>query len=93
MPDGEPVDNDLSTILCTTLDSVNPVLYPSIDTILCVLLTIPVASTFTERSVSVLRRLETYAWSTMENDRLSFLGLLHMHRDFEMDVYKAMEVF
>ena len=93
MPDGEPVDNDLSTTLCTTLDSVNPVLYPSIDTILCVLLTIPVASTFAERSVSVLRRLETYAWSTMENDRLSFLGLLHMHRDFKMDVYKAMEVF
>jgi hypothetical protein len=26
--------NDLPTTLCTTLDSVNPVLYPSIDTIL-----------------------------------------------------------
>ena len=39
--------NDLPTTLCTTLDSVNPVLYPSIDTILiklCVLLTMSVAS-------------------------------------------------
>jgi len=36
--------NDFPTTLCTTLDSVNPVLYPSIDTILCVLLTMPVAS-------------------------------------------------
>jgi hypothetical protein len=26
--------NDLPTTLCTTLDSVNPVLYPSVDTIL-----------------------------------------------------------
>jgi hypothetical protein len=36
--------NDLPTTLCTTLDSVNPVLYPSIDTMLiklCVLLTMP----------------------------------------------------
>jgi hypothetical protein len=39
--------NDLPTTLCTTLESANPVLYPSIDTILiklCVLLTMPVAS-------------------------------------------------
>ena len=36
--------NDFPKTLCTTLDSVNPVLYPSIDTILCVLLTMPVAS-------------------------------------------------
>ena len=82
--------NDLLTTLSTTLDSVNPVLYPSI---LCVLLTMPVASTSAERSVSVLKRLKIYAKSTMENDRLSFLGLLHIHRDFEMDLYKAMEVF
>jgi hypothetical protein len=97
LPDGEPVGPLQNAMICqqhcTTLDSVNPVLYPSIDTILCVLLTMPVASTFAERSVSVLRRLKTYARSTRENDRLSFLGLLHIHRDFEMDLYKAMEVF
>ena len=97
MPDGEPVGPLQNAMICqqhcTTLDSVNPVLYPSIDTILCVLLTMPVASTFAERSVSVPRRLKTYARSTRENDRLSFLGLLHIHRDFEMDLYKAMEVF
>ena len=57
--------NDLLTTLCTTLDSVNPVPYPSIDTILCVLLTMPVASTSAERLVIVLRRLKTYASSTI----------------------------
>ena len=43
--------NDLPTPLCTTLNSVNPVLYPSVDTILiklCVLLTMPVASATAE---------------------------------------------
>ena len=88
--------NNLPTTLCTTLDSVNPVLYHFINTILiklCVLLTIPVASATAEMSFSVLRRLKTYVRSTMKNDRLSSLGLMHIHRDFEVDLYKAMEVF
>jgi hypothetical protein len=78
--------NDLPTTLCTTLDSANLVLYPSIDTQylikLCVLLTMPVASATAEMSFSVLRRLKTYVRSTMKNDR-----------DFEVDLCKAMEVF
>jgi hypothetical protein len=72
---------DLPTALCTTLDSVNPVLYPSIDTILiklCVLLTMPVASVTTEMPFSVLRRLKTYVRLTMKNDRLSSLRLMHI---------------
>ena len=88
--------NDLPTTLCTTLDSVNPVLYPSIDTILiklCVLLTMPVASATAERSFSVLRCLKNYVRSTLKNDRLSSHGLVHIHRDFEVDLYKAMEAF
>ena len=71
----------MPTTLCTTLDSVNPVLYPSIDTILiklCVLLTMPVTSATAEMSFSVLRRLKTYVRSTMKNDRLSSLGLMHI---------------
>jgi translation elongation factor EF-G len=45
------------------------------------------------RSFSVLRRLKTYVRSTMKNDRLSSLGLMHINQDFEVDLYKAMEVF
>ena len=52
-----------------------------------------VASATSERSFSVLRCLKNYARSNMKNDRLSFLGLVHIHRDFEVDLYKAMEVF
>jgi hypothetical protein len=53
----------------------------------------PVASATAERSFSVLRRLKTYVRSTMKNDRLSPLVLMHTHQDFELDLYKAMEVF
>ena len=77
--------NDLPTTLCNihVLNSINSVLNPSTDTILCVLLMMPVASATTERSLSVVRCMKTYARSTMKNDRLSSLGLLHIHRDFE----------
>jgi hypothetical protein len=47
----------------------------------------------TVRSFSVLRCLKNYVRSTMKNDRLSYLGLVHIHRDFEVELYKAMEVF
>jgi hypothetical protein len=29
----------------------------------------------------------------MKNDRLSSLGLVHIHRNFEVDLYKAMKMF
>jgi hypothetical protein len=39
-------------------------------------------------------RVSTCVSSAMKNDRLSSLGLMHIHRgDFEVDLYKAMEVF
>ena len=83
----------VSTTLCQTHDIVNPALYPSIDTIMCALLTMPVASATAKRSFSVLKRLETYIRSTMRNDRLSALGLMHIHRDFTVNLDKAMDVF
>jgi hypothetical protein len=52
-----------------------------------------VASTTAEMSLSVLRHLKTYVRSTMKNDRLSSFGLMHINRDFEVDLYEAMEVF
>ena len=67
-------------------------LYPTIDTIICVLLKMPAASTTAKMSFSVLS-LKTCVSSAMKNDRLSSLGLMHIHRDFEVDFYKAMEVF
>ena len=57
------------------------------------LLTMPVANATAERLFSVLRRLKTYVRPTMKNDRLSSRRLIYIHRYFEVDLYKAMEVF
>ena len=62
-------------------------LYPSIDIIICVLLKMPAASTTAKMSFSVLRRLKTCISSALKNDRLYSLGLMHIHRDFEVDLY------
>ena len=58
-----------------------------------IMLTMPVTSTTAERSFSVLRRLKTYVRTTMNNDRLSSLALMHIHRDFSVDLVKVMEKF
>ena len=52
----------------------------------------PLESTTAERSFSVLRHLKTYVRSAIKNDKLSSLGLMHIHRDFKVDLYKAMKV-
>ena len=44
-----------------------------------------------ERSFSVLRRLKTYVRLIMNNDRLSSLALMHIYRDFSVDLDKVME--
>ena len=62
-------------------------LYPSIDTIICDLLKMPAASITAKMSFSVLRRLKTCISSAMKNDRLYSLGLMHIHRDFQVDLY------
>ena len=53
----------------------------------------PVTSATAERSFSVPRGLKDYVRSTIKNVRLSSLGLVDIHRDFEVDLYKATEVF
>ena len=58
-----------------------------------IMLTMPVTSTTAEQSFSVLRRLKTYVRTTMNNDRLSSLALMHIHRDFSVDLVKVMEKF
>ena len=50
--------DQMPTSLCETLDAVNPVLYPFMDTILCIMLTMLVTSATAERSFSVLRRYD-----------------------------------
>ena len=70
-----------------TLNVANEELYPSISTVLSILYTMPT----TERSFSVLRRLKTYLRTTVLQDRLTSLAVLHVHRD--IDINRVMRSF
>jgi hypothetical protein len=51
----------------------------------------PVAGATAEMLFSVLRRLKTYVRSTMKNDRLSSLGLMHILTELLKSNYPKMD--
>ena len=54
-------------------------IFPDIKTLLHIGCTLPVTSCEAERSFSGLRRIKSYMRSTMNEDRLSSLALMHLH--------------
>jgi len=48
------------------------------------LCTLPVSVATAERSFSTLRRLKTWTRCTMEEERLSGLALMHVHKDIDI---------
>ena len=67
--------------------------FPNLHAITRVFLTMPVSSAAVERSFSALRRLKTYMRSTMSDDRLTGLALMHTHKDLQIDSNKVLEKF
>ena len=55
---------------------------PELSKVLQILSVVPATSCSTERSFSSLRRLKTYLRSTMGQERLSNLALLHIEREY-----------
>ena len=68
-------------------------LYPSISTVLLILYTMPARTATTERSFSVLPYLKTYLRTTMLQDPLTSLAVLHVHRDIDIDINRVMRSF
>ena len=66
-------------ILSETLAELDSFLYSTIGRMLLTLLTMPVSTAAFERSFSAMRRIKTYLRSTMKNERLSSIGILHIH--------------
>ena len=64
-------------------------LFPNIKVLLLILCTLPVISCSAERSFSGLKRIR----STMSNERLSSLALLHLHRDINVKVEDIFDEF
>ena len=82
----------LPVTLLHTLPHVSSV-FLNIRVLLIILCTLPVTSCSSERSFSGLKRIKTALRSTMTNERLSSLALLHLHRDIEINIPDIIEEF
>lgn len=61
-------------------------MYPNIRKFLCIMATLPVSVATAERSFSTLRRIKLWLRSSMVEDRLTGLALLHVHKNVPIDV-------
>ena len=77
------------------LASCNTDMYPSIAVLLKILVTIPVTTaTASERTFSALKRLKTYLRTTMSDDRMSSLALMHIHAEtVNVDPYAVVDKY
>nr|CAI5843535.1 unnamed protein product [Callosobruchus analis] len=66
-----------------TLPLCDPNIHPKIYELLKILCTLPVSVASAERSFSSLKRLKSWLRSTMGQERLVGLALLHIHRDIK----------
>ena len=68
-------------------------MYPNIFKLLKIACTLPVTSCECERSASTLRRLNTFMRSSMGEDRMSSLALIHTHYDMALDLDEAVDLY
>ena len=66
---------------------------PAVTTLLRLFGTIPVSNATAERSFSALKRLKTYLRSTMAEERLTGLALLHVNKSTEVDPDEIIELY
>ena len=67
--------------------------FENIKVALLILGTLPITSCECERSISALRRLKNYSRSTMVDDRLNGLALMHIHHEIEPEVNSIIDKF
>lgn len=67
--------------------------YPNLYVLLKIACTLPCTSCACERSFSVIRRLRNYMRTSMGQDRLTSLGLMHIHYDMPVDLDKVVDIF
>lgn len=68
-------------------------LFPNMYILMKILCTLPVTSCECERSISALRQLKSYMRTTMKEDRLNGLALLHVHNDLEINIERVIDIF
>ena len=82
-----------NNIASTLLSGAANNFFPNIHQLLNILAVLPVTTCEVERSISSLRRLKTYVRSTMTEERLAGLALMHIHSDLPVDVEQILESF
>ena len=84
---------DIPDSIDATLEQIDKDVYVNISTIFQILITIPMSSASCERSISTLRNLKTYLRTTMVQNRLNGLALMHAHREMELDLEQIIDLF
>ena len=75
------------------LNKCNSIIYPRIHFFLRIFVTLSVSNASPERTFSTLKRLETWLRTTMTQERLTGLVLLHMHKEEEIDVNEVIDLY
>ena len=86
-------EGDRPTSLAKAIKSCDSDGYPNIYTLLKIACTLPVTSCECERSISVLRRLDSFIRHSMTEERLSALALIHIHYNHHVDLNEAVDIF
>ena len=81
--------------LVETLEHANSQFYPGVYVALVTLLTYPVSTCTAERSFSSMKRLKSPVpmRSTMRDERLSSLAILHIHKHKNVDIDRLITEF
>ena len=67
--------------------------FPNIHCLLHIFCTMSVTSCECERTISGLRRLKTFLRTTMKEERMNGLLLLHIHRNMRLDIEEIITEF
>lgn len=84
---------DCPSTAAATLLATDKFMWPGIHSLLRLFCTVPVTTCECERSASTLRRLRTYLRSSMGQDRLSALALLHIYYSLEVNLDEVTSMF
>ena len=84
-------EKSVISLLCEDAD---PIFFPNVRQLLCILAISPIGSTEAERSFSCLRQVHSWLRTTMSDGRLGNLGVLALHGfDFELNTQTICENF
>ena len=91
---GKFIDKGIKTdSLLDTFKITDGYVFPDIKTLLHIGCTLPVTSCEAERSFSGFRRIKNFMRSTMNEDRLSALALMHLHHKRNIDTKTICQTF